>query len=652
MPLLETIKGIFGGRIFTKDASESEAEQLKRLQRLLDQAKRNGDADEVKEIQAEIDALLNQKESKDEGIIEEGLNKALSFAGLDSKGVKDSGCTRDGSRPSDSVIAKWLAQAPANLKSHPQWSESDYAYFREKGWSDSQIKQKWDTEIGDGKGPVNWKKNPWNDKKSKDAVYNKFQGKYTGQAGYTEEEWYECQEIEQDLRWNSDRYGYDSPQAKAARRRLDGLTVGGYKDADIAFTAEEAQEIAAKAGVDLGKYDLKEFCNGLSVELEHFDLTAGDPSMTAKIVIAHLNEIPDYYTRLAKMEASAKTKDASNFPVKEIYKGYAIKGPINSTQGIIYQVITHEGEGWAETSKTSVQEAKSWIDQHKHPFSYVGTQHSEPWAKDSKTKDRKAVKDTAFSKGDRITANISVQGMVEGKKYKVIELDHGKWGTVGYKIKGPDGDEFWVVNLHVLATKDVSDAETKSKYPPFQISKLGADKFIQETYGDFQKIEERDQVLYKVKGRVVAEHCMHSGILYTRDASKDKKAVFKDRFRKLMKDGGVGSGVKGHITPKQIEAMKKRNKAKKSPYAQQFEKKEARVNKAIEKLWGRKKTKDGYSLMGHEIQMVQNIAAKILKRRLTDDELRRLEDVLQKGKSVFNQIGRVERFIYGVRDSQ
>jgi hypothetical protein len=48
------------------------------------------------------------------------------------------------------------------------------------------------------------------------------------------------------------------------------------------------------------------------VELEHggrdprTDVTHDDPVVTAKIALAHLNEFPDYYTRLDKMEEEAK----------------------------------------------------------------------------------------------------------------------------------------------------------------------------------------------------------------------------------------------------------------------------------------------------------------------------------------------------------
>jgi len=47
---------------------------------------------------------------------------------------------------------------------------------------------------------------------------------------------------------------------------------------------------------------------GMDVELEHgtvdsnTNVTNDDPLITGKIALAHLNELPDYYTRLDKME--------------------------------------------------------------------------------------------------------------------------------------------------------------------------------------------------------------------------------------------------------------------------------------------------------------------------------------------------------------
>lgn len=53
---------------------------------------------------------------------------------------------------------------------------------------------------------------------------------------------------------------------------------------------------------------------GLDVELKHglidphTNVTNNDPLMTGKIALAHLNEFPDYYTRLDKMEKEAEGK--------------------------------------------------------------------------------------------------------------------------------------------------------------------------------------------------------------------------------------------------------------------------------------------------------------------------------------------------------
>jgi len=56
---------------------------------------------------------------------------------------------------------------------------------------------------------------------------------------------------------------------------------------------------------------VEQFRTGLNVELEHgrrdpaTDVTHDEPLLTGKIALAHLNEIPDYYSRLAVMELEA-----------------------------------------------------------------------------------------------------------------------------------------------------------------------------------------------------------------------------------------------------------------------------------------------------------------------------------------------------------
>ncbi len=77
------------------------------------------------------------------------------------------------------------------------------------------------------------------------------------------------------------------------------------------FTLDEAKSIGEKLGIDFSVYDIEQFRKGLAIELEHgaqdpeTNVTNNDLTMTGKIAWAHLKEIPDYYTRLEKMESEA-----------------------------------------------------------------------------------------------------------------------------------------------------------------------------------------------------------------------------------------------------------------------------------------------------------------------------------------------------------
>jgi Protein of unknown function (DUF5661) len=77
------------------------------------------------------------------------------------------------------------------------------------------------------------------------------------------------------------------------------------------FTSDEAKRIGDALKVDWSKVRLEQFRLGLAVELEHgahdpsTNVTNDDELTTGKIALAHLNEFPDYYDRLAKMEKEA-----------------------------------------------------------------------------------------------------------------------------------------------------------------------------------------------------------------------------------------------------------------------------------------------------------------------------------------------------------
>jgi Protein of unknown function (DUF5661) len=80
------------------------------------------------------------------------------------------------------------------------------------------------------------------------------------------------------------------------------------------FTLDQARAAGERIGIawDTAPFSLEQFRMGMDVELEHgtadpqTNVTGDDLIMTAKIARAHLNEFPDYYTRLAKMEAEAE----------------------------------------------------------------------------------------------------------------------------------------------------------------------------------------------------------------------------------------------------------------------------------------------------------------------------------------------------------
>lgn len=80
------------------------------------------------------------------------------------------------------------------------------------------------------------------------------------------------------------------------------------------FTADEARAAGERVGIDwnISRFDVEQFRMGMDVELEHgthdpeTNVTDDDIVVTAKIARAHLNEFPDYYTRLAAMEAEAE----------------------------------------------------------------------------------------------------------------------------------------------------------------------------------------------------------------------------------------------------------------------------------------------------------------------------------------------------------
>ena len=103
------------------------------------------------------------------------------------------------------------------------------------------------------------------------------------------------------------------------------------------FTSEQAKKIGESLGINWIKFSVEQFRMGLLVELEHgkispdTNVSDNDPLVTGKIALAHLEEFPDYYTRLEKMENEAEKywdnqnslndKKESDVNSKKIYTG-------------------------------------------------------------------------------------------------------------------------------------------------------------------------------------------------------------------------------------------------------------------------------------------------------------------------------------------
>jgi len=77
------------------------------------------------------------------------------------------------------------------------------------------------------------------------------------------------------------------------------------------FTEKQAKDTGEKLGIKWDKFNVDQFKRGMDVELEHgtcdpsTNVTNDDILVTGKIALAHLNEFPDYYDRLEKMEKEA-----------------------------------------------------------------------------------------------------------------------------------------------------------------------------------------------------------------------------------------------------------------------------------------------------------------------------------------------------------
>lgn len=110
------------------------------------------------------------------------------------------------------------------------------------------------------------------------------------------------------------------------------------------------KDLAKKLKVDLDKISFEDFKDGVIHEMEHgsvnpkTNVTQDNLLATAKIALAHLEEDPDYYKKLAtieekKLTKAEKEKMASyekNIPIEDFKKKYG-----DNWKNVYYGTITN-----------------------------------------------------------------------------------------------------------------------------------------------------------------------------------------------------------------------------------------------------------------------------------------------------------------------
>jgi uncharacterized protein DUF5661 len=77
------------------------------------------------------------------------------------------------------------------------------------------------------------------------------------------------------------------------------------------ISSEEAQRIGESLHLDWDRIDLEQFRQGLMGEVDEANMdpetgrTYDSVLLSGKLVVAHMQEFPDYFTRLEKLKAEA-----------------------------------------------------------------------------------------------------------------------------------------------------------------------------------------------------------------------------------------------------------------------------------------------------------------------------------------------------------
>jgi hypothetical protein len=138
------------------------------------------------------------------------------------------------------------------------------------------------------------------------------------------------------------------------------------------------QTVAAlivRAGGDPKKFNHEEFSRGYTVEKEHKAVTKGNPVLTAKIVLDHLREVPDYYTKLVKVEHEG------------LQKSHVKAHTMKTKSGRTVMVRAHDDKRTKRQEEERAQRTKKPDDPNVNRLKRQGEDHSNQRQKDMASTD-------------------------------------------------------------------------------------------------------------------------------------------------------------------------------------------------------------------------------------------------------------------------
>lgn len=153
------------------------------------------------------------------------------------------------------------------------------------------------------------------------------------------------------------------------------------------MSSEEAKKLGESMGIrwEVVKFTPEALAQGYKVELEHgtispdTNITDDDPTMTAKIAWAHLNEHADYYTGLQQIEdALTKSEGGSSGVTASSIRRYAVtvrelqQTILPQLEDQLFEIDAALQSGMVEDARAALFEATATLGQIKQKISALG----------------------------------------------------------------------------------------------------------------------------------------------------------------------------------------------------------------------------------------------------------------------------------------